>query len=88
MQTTTQNTMTLRERIAAPTPKFFKTLRKIGLIVGGVGAAIVAAPFALPAAIVGAAGYLITAGAVIAAVSSTTVDFAELAKTTNPQGLR
>jgi ABC-type xylose transport system permease subunit len=75
-----QNRLTLGERLAAPTPKFFRKLRTIGVILGSIGAAIIASPIALPAAIVGVAGYLVTAGSVIAAVSSTTVDFGELAK--------
>jgi ABC-type xylose transport system permease subunit len=63
--------MKLIDRIFADTPKFFKRLRNIGIILGAAGGAIIAAPIALPAAIITAAGYLITAGAVAAAVSQT-----------------
>ena len=56
----------------APTPKFFVVLRRVGLVLAGVGAAIVASPVVLPAAVVAAAGYLMTAGAVAAAVSQLT----------------
>lgn len=59
-------------RIKAPTPAFFRKLRTIGLIIGGVGAALLASPVALPAAILSAAGYLFTAGTVIAAVCQVT----------------
>ena len=59
-------------RLKAPTPAFFKKIRTIGLIVGGIGAALLASPVALPAALAAAAGYLFTAGAVIAAVCQVT----------------
>lgn len=43
--------MNVLERAQAPTPKFFKVLRSIGLIVATVGGAIVTAPVALPVAV-------------------------------------
>jgi ABC-type xylose transport system permease subunit len=64
---------TLLGRANAPTPKFFRTLRTIGITIGAIGTAIIAAPVALPVAIVTAAGYLITVGSVVAAVSQLTV---------------
>lgn len=73
-----QESLTLGERLAAPAPKFFRILRSIGITLGSVGAAILASPVALPANVTSIAGYLITAGAVIAAVCSTTVDYKEL----------
>jgi len=60
------------QRLQAPTPKFFVTLRRVGLVLAGVGAAIATSPVVLPAAVVTAAGYLMTAGAVAAAVSQLT----------------
>jgi len=63
------------ERVKAPKPKFFRRFRAIGLTLGAVGGAILAAPVALPAALTAVAGYLVTAGAVAAAVSQTTVDW-------------
>ncbi len=61
--------MTLSNRLLAPTPSFFQKVRKWGLIIGGVGAALIAAPVALPSIIVTAAGYLAVAGTVTVAVS-------------------
>ena len=60
------------DRVKAPTPKFFKVLRNIGLIMAGVGTVILTAPVALPAALVTAGGYLVTAGGVATAISQIT----------------
>ena len=65
--------MNLIERIQAPTPKFFKMLRTIGLTLAAVGGTIMASPLALPAAVVAIGGYLTLAGSVIGAVSQTAV---------------
>jgi ABC-type xylose transport system permease subunit len=66
--------MTLAERVMAPTPKFFKTLRTIGLVIGLVGGAILASPVALPAVIVTVGGYLALAGSIVTGVSQTAVE--------------
>lgn len=68
------NEMTIVERVKAPTPKFFKTLRTIGLALAAVGGAILTAPVAVPAALVTIAGYVALAGGVLTAVSQTAVD--------------
>ena len=60
------------ERAIAPTPKFFKKLRNIGLILAAISTAIVTAPIVLPAAVVTAAGYVAVASGVISAVSQIT----------------
>ena len=65
---------TLAQRCAADTPPFFKKLRLIGLTLAAVGGALVAAPIALPLAVVTAGGYLIVAGSVATAVSQITVN--------------
>ena len=57
------------DRAKAPTPKFFKVLRTIGLSLAAAGGALLAAPVALPAAILSAAGYVLVAGTVLGAVS-------------------
>ena len=64
----------LLERAKAPTPKFFKKLRTIGLILAAVGTAVVTAPVSLPVAVVTAAGYLTVAGSVVSAVSQITTE--------------
>ncbi len=68
------NEMTIVERVKAPTPKFFKTLRTIGLALAAVGGAILTAPVAVPAALVTIAGYVALAGGVMTAISQTAVD--------------
>lgn len=65
--------MTLIERVKAPTPKFFKVLRTIGLTLTAAGGALVAAPATLPAGLIALGGYLLTGGAVLTAVSQATV---------------
>ena len=65
--------MSVVERMKAPTPKWFKVLRTIGITLASVGGAILASPVALPAGIVTAAGYLLLGGTVVTAVSQTGV---------------
>ena len=66
--------MNLTERAKAPTPKFFRVLRTIGLSLLAVSGSIIASPIALPASIVTIAGYVAVAGGVLSAVSQVTVD--------------
>ena len=68
------NNMSVVERVKAPTPKFFWTLRTVGLTLAAIGGAILAAPVAVPAALVTIAGYAALAGGVMTAVSQTAVD--------------
>ncbi len=64
---------TLAERAKADTPLFFKKLKLVGLTLAALGGILVAAPIALPAAIVTIGGYLIVAGSVATAVSQITI---------------
>lgn len=57
------------DRAQAPTPKFFKVLRNIGLALAAVGGTIATAPVALPAILTAVGGYLAVAGGVVSAVS-------------------
>jgi uncharacterized membrane protein YeiH len=66
--------MNLKERAKAPTPKFFRVLRTIGLSLLAISGSIIATPIALPASIVTIAGYVAVAGGVLSAVSQVTVD--------------
>jgi hypothetical protein len=66
--------MKLKERIEAPTPKFFKKVRNIGLILAAVSATLLTTPVALPIVVVKIAGYLAVAGSVASAVSQTATE--------------
>ncbi|WP_395064985.1 hypothetical protein [Flavobacterium sp.] len=59
-------------RAKAPTPKFFKVLRNIGLVLAAVGGTILTAPIALPVVVTTIGGYVAVAGGVISAVSQLT----------------
>ncbi len=63
--------MKVRDRIKAPTPRFFRTLRNAGLILAAIGGALISAPVTLPVGLVTLAGYAIVAGGVASAVSQT-----------------
>lgn len=65
---------TLVQRAKAPTPKFFKILRSVGLSLLAVSGSVLAAPVVLPTVITSIAGYLAVAGGVLSAVSQVTVD--------------
>ncbi len=65
--------MNLAERVLAPTPKWFKVLRTVGIALASVGGIIIASPVALPVGLVSAAGYLILGGSIISVVSQTGV---------------
>jgi len=64
--------MNVVKRAKAPTPKFFKVLRNVGLALAAAGGTILAAPIALPVAISTLGGYLVVAGGVASAVSQVT----------------
>lgn len=65
---------TLKDRWSAKTPTFWKKVQRIGIVAGALGAAIIAAPVALPAAVITASGYLVAVGGVTAALSQLTVE--------------
>ena len=65
--------MNLVERVKAPTPKWFKIIRNIGIALATVGGVILASPVILPVGLVSAAGYLILGGSIISTVSQTGV---------------
>lgn len=71
--------MNIIERLKAPTPKFFKVLRNVGLGLAAAGGVIVASPIAIPAIVITIGGYLIVAGSVATAVSQAVTD-SEVAK--------
>jgi hypothetical protein len=61
--------MTIQQRLKAPTPKFFKKVRTVGLVLAAISGSVLTAPLALPAVVVKIAGYLAVAGGVATAVS-------------------
>lgn len=65
------NSLNLIERVSAPTPKWFKIIRNIGITLTAVGGAILAAPIALPATIVTVAGYVVLGGTIASAIAQT-----------------
>lgn len=61
------------KRATAPTPKFFKVLRNVGLALATVGTTILTAPVTLPVAIISIGGYVAVTGGVLTAVSQLTI---------------
>ncbi|WP_396150858.1 hypothetical protein [Flavobacterium sp.] len=59
-------------RAKAPTPKFFKVLRTVGLALAAVGGTVLAAPIALPVIVTTIGGYVAVAGGVLSAASQLT----------------
>ena len=64
--------MNIVKRVKAPTPKFFKVLRNVGLAMAAIGGTILAAPVALPVVLTTVGGYMAVAGGVVSAVSQLT----------------
>lgn len=61
--------MKIVERIKAPSPKFFKILRSIGLALLTISGTVVAASIVLPETVVTVAGYMEVAGGRVSVVS-------------------
>jgi len=66
--------LSIAERFKLPTPKFFKKLRIVGLVLAAAGGTIIAAPIALPSILITVGGYLVVAGSVATAVSQAVVE--------------
>jgi len=66
--------MNIINRAQAPTPKFFKVMRTIGIVMLAISGSVLTAPVALPAAVITVAGYVAIAGGVLSAVSQVTVE--------------
>lgn len=62
----------LKNRWKSETPKFWKKVQKISIAAGVLGGALLAAPVALPAAVVTVGGYLVAVGSVGATLSQLT----------------
>ncbi len=72
-----KDNLNLIERLKAPTPKWFKIVRTIGITLTAVGGAILAAPIAIPATVVTVAGYLALGGTIATAVAQTAIQTEE-----------
>ena len=66
--------MNIVQRAKAPTPKFFRVMRSVGLALLAISGTIIANPVALPVAVVTVAGYVAVAGGIMSAVSQITVN--------------
>jgi energy-converting hydrogenase Eha subunit G len=66
--------LTILERAALPTPKFFRILKVIGLTLAAASGTLLAAPVVLPAIVTTIAGYVAVAGTVATAISQVTVE--------------
>ena len=81
-----QRNLNLVSRIQQPTPKWFRIVRNIGLALSAVGGVLVAAPVALPAAVVSVGGYLLLGGSIIGAVSQTAISSEEYGEKNRKSG--
>jgi uncharacterized membrane protein HdeD (DUF308 family) len=77
--------MNIIKRVKAPTPKFFKVLRNIGLAMAAIGGTLLASPIALPAVLTVVGGYMAVAGSVVSAVSQLTTGEAVLVPSEDDQ---
>jgi hypothetical protein len=66
--------LTILERAALPTPKFFRYLKLVGLTLAAASGALLTAPVSLPAIIITIAGYVAVAATVTTAISQVTVE--------------
>jgi len=62
------------KRWKSTTPKFWKKIQRAGVIIGGLGATILAAPVTVPATLTVIGGYLVLAGSLTATLSQLTVE--------------
>ena len=67
--------MSMMERIEAPTPVFFRKVRKIGLLLTAISGALLAAPVPMPEVLTSIAAYLGVAGTVATAISQTATEY-------------
>jgi hypothetical protein len=66
--------MNIINRAQAPTPKFFKKVRNIGLILAAISGTLIASPVALPVVVIKIASYVAVAASVASAVSQVTTE--------------
>jgi hypothetical protein len=59
----------LKNRWNAPTPNFWKKVQSVGIVIGGIGAVLIAPPFAFAIA-----PYMVAVGSVAGVLSQLTID--------------
>ena len=64
----------LKDRWNAKTPRFWKNIQRIAIVAGTIAGVILTAPIALPAGLITAAGYVVTAGTVAVTLSQLTIE--------------
>lgn len=60
----------LKKRWNSPTPKFWKKVQEIGVMIGSLGLILVSPPIGL--SVIG--GYMITAGSIVGVLSQLTIE--------------
>lgn len=63
----------IMQRVTEPTPRFYRKIRNVGLLLTAISGAVLTAPVALPAVMFTVAGYVALAGAIASAISQTAV---------------
>jgi len=76
--------MNILNRCRKPTPKFFQSIRNIGIGLATAGGTLLASPIDLPDWLSSAATYIVVAGTVATAVSQATVDADDVGTDNNP----
>lgn len=71
--------LSLKQRWKAPTPKFWKKVQRLGIVMTALGTAFATAPVALPAAVITAGAYIAFGGGLIATMSQLTVEDSQVA---------
>ena len=66
--------LSLLDRVALPSPLFWRKVSAVGKAVGALGLVLVTAPVALPAVVGSVAGYLVLVGSLTAGLSALTVE--------------
>lgn len=69
-----KKSLSLTQRVSAPTSKFFRIIRNTGLCLVAAGTALISATVTLPPFLTTLAGYLIVAGTVMTAIAQITVE--------------
>lgn len=72
-----KDSLNIVDRVTNETPKWFKLVRNVGLVLTALSGTLLAAPIGLPATVLTVAGYLALGGAIASAVAQTAVKIDE-----------